>query len=109
MADATAEKQLSDKAGTTFRFYKKLKGLVDRAKEKLKEVRTECTDYIEAGLALASNYIENYPGKEKVEERIDKIINKVASKINLPTKAETEKLSVSIDLLTCEIEAMFKK
>jgi len=102
-------KDSPNKARPIFSIGKKIQKIIDSAKEKIKGVKEECVDYIEAFIAIARNYVENYPGKEDIEIKVDRILKNVASKINIPTREDTEKLSNSIDLLNHQFEAILKK
>lgn len=109
MCKSATAKRSSEKSGSTFFFGKKIQELSDTAKEKVKGVIDECVDYYEVFIAIAQNYVDNYPGKEQVEDRLDRIMKNVASKINFLTGEDVEKLSVSIDRLNRKLETMLKK
>ncbi len=108
---ATQEKKInsSQSSGLNIELTRKLKKFYSTAREKMKGFMEECVDYVDAFKAVASNYIENYPGKAQVDAKLDHWIQTIASKLNLPTKEEAEKLSTSIDLLHHKVEALLKK
>jgi polyhydroxyalkanoate synthesis regulator phasin len=109
MGKKTTVNASAKKSSTSNQISEKIKKLAGNVKSKATSVVEECVDYVEAFIAIARNYVENYPGKEQVDERVDRIIKSVASKINLPTREDAEELSVSIDLLNRRLEAILKK
>lgn len=109
MNESGAAKQSFEKKVENNHFlFEKIQKITEKTRKRIKFTIDEYVDYVEALIAVGRNFIVNYPGRDRIEEKFDKIIKNIATQINLPSNAETEKLTVAINLLNQRLDALNK-
>jgi hypothetical protein len=89
--------------------YKKMTGAISDARKKARKIEKDAGKRFDAFVADGRKFISRIPMLEGIEKKVNEKMRSIPAMVNMPSKGEIEKLTLAMESLSNNIEALQKQ